>query len=403
MNKKQWGACALLLGALASNTARAAPEVNLTQILPLTGAIAVNAAGLQAGANAYVDMVNATGGVNGATVVLNALDDQYKPDETVKMVKKALAENNPIALINFTGAANIELLIKSGELEKAGIPLIGPRAGTQSLRSPVYPYIFHTYASYWDETERMVELFSSMGMTRFAVLYQDDAFGKDGFEGMQRALKSRNLPLVMGASYPRGTTDVGPAGEKILQANPQAVIFSATALATVEFVKRFRERMPGVQFAGISAIDGTTLVKLAGPTLARGFALAQNMPNPIKYSVPLVREHRDVMEKYAPKIKPNFYTLGGYAVAKVTIEALKRAGPAPTRQKMITALESIRDFDIGGVQYTYGRGLRLGTRFVDLLIIDGKGDTLSFYQPLPLTALGPVKAGPRTVLQRLPG
>lgn len=389
MNKKNWGACMALFCAITAGGAHAAGEVHLTQVLPLTGAIAVNAAGLQAGAKAYIDLVNAAGGVNGATIVLDTLDDQYKPDETVKMVKKSLAETNPLAFINFTGAANIELLIKSGELEKAGVALIGPRAGTQSLRSPVYPWVFHTYGSYWDETERMVELFGSMGMTRFAVLYQDDAFGKDGFGGLEQALKTRNLPLVAAVGYPRGTTDVAAAGEKILAANPQVVVFSATAPATAEFIKRFRTRMPGVQFAGISAIDGTTLVKLAGINLARGFALAQNMPNPFKNSVQLVREHRDALAKYAPGVKPNFYTLGGYAVAKVTVEALKRAGPAPTRAKLIAALEGIRDFDIGGVQYTYGRGLRLGTRYVDLLIIDGKGDTLSM--DLPARATQPIR------------
>ena len=377
MNRSNWMAGAALLFALAGTGAQAAGEVNFTQVLPLTGAIAVNAAGLQAGAKAYIDMVNAAGGVNGATINLTTLDDGYKPEETVKMVKKALAENNPLAFINFTGASNIEALIKSGELEKAGVPLIGPRAGTQSLRSPVYPYVFHTYASYWDEAERMVELFNSMGMSRFAVLYQDDAFGKDGFEGVQNALKRRNLPLVAGISYPRGTTDVAGPGEKILAANPQVVIFSATAPATAEFIKRFREKMPGVQFAGVSAIDGTTLVRLATPPLARGFGLAQNMPNPFKNSVALVREHRDALNKFAPTVKANFYTLGGYAVAKVAVEALKRAGPAPTRAKYIAALEGIRDFDIGGVQFTYGKGLRLGTNYVDLLIIDGKGDTQS--------------------------
>ena len=378
MNKrnKTWLAGAALLLAVASG-AQAAGEVNFTQVLPLTGAIAVNAAGLQAGAKAYIDTVNAAGGINGAQISLTTLDDGYKPAETVNMVKKALAENNPLAFINFTGAANIDALIKSAELEKAGVALVGPRAGTQALRSPVHPSIFHTYASYWDETDRMVELFNSMGMSRFAVLYQDDAFGKDGFDGVQNALKKRNLPLVAGISYPRGTTDVAGPGEKILAANPQVVIFSATAPATAEFIKRFREKMPGVQFAGISAIDGATLVKLAGPQLARGFGLAQNMPNPFKNSVALVREHRDALNKHAPNTRPNFYTLGGYAVAKVAVEALKRAGPAPTRAKYIAALESIRDFDIGGVQYSYGKGLRLGTNYVDLLIIDGKGDTQS--------------------------
>jgi ABC-type branched-subunit amino acid transport system substrate-binding protein len=216
-----------------------------------------------------------------------------------------------------------------------------------------------------------------MGTTRFAVVYQDDSFGRDGFEGVQVALKKRNLPLTVSGSYPRGTTDVAAAGEKIIAANPQAVIFCTTAPAAAEFVKRFRERMVGVQFGGISAVDGATLVKLAGAKLSRGFALAQNLPNPTKKSVALVREHQDVMAKFAPNVKANFYTLGGFSTAKVVVEALRRAGPTPTREKLNAALEGIRDFDVGGVQYTYGHGLRMGTKFVDLLIIDANGEPQS--------------------------
>jgi ABC-type branched-subunit amino acid transport system substrate-binding protein len=368
-------ACCALLAALCGG-ARGA-DIVLTQILPLTGPIAPNGQGLMAGAKAYIDSVNASGGVRAHKIVLVTLDDQYKPDETLRLVEKTIAENHPIALFNFTGAANIELLIKSGDLDKNRISLIGPRAGTQSLRNPVNPFIFHTYASYWDEVDRMISVFNSMGTTRFAVVYQDDSFGKDGFEGVQIALKKRNLPLLVSASYPRGTTDVTAAGEKIIAANPQAVIFCTTAPAAAEFVKQFREKLVGVQFGGISAIDGTTLVKLAGVKLARGFALAQNMPNPGKKSVALVREHQEVLAKFAPGVRANFYTLGGYATAKVVVEALKRAGPSPTRAKFNTALEGIRDFDIGGVQYTYGSGLRMGTKFVDLLIIDANGEPQS--------------------------
>jgi ABC-type branched-subunit amino acid transport system substrate-binding protein len=365
-----------VLLALASTGVRAA-DIVLTQILPLTGPIAPNGQGLMAGAKAYIDSVNAAGGVRGHKIVLKTYDDQYKPAETVRLVEKSIAEDRPLAFFNFTGAANIELLIKTGDLEKNKIALIGPRAGTQSLRNPVNPLIFHTYSSYWDEVERMVELFSSMGTTRFAVLYQDDSFGTDGFEGVQAALKKRNLSLAVAAPYPRGTTDIAAAGAKIIAANPQAVIFCSTAPAAAAFVKRFRDQMVGVQFAGISAVDGATLVRLAGLNAAHGFVLAQNIPNPTKNSVALAREHHDAMAKFAPNVKPNFYTLGGYAAARVVVEGIRRAGPAPTREKFNAALEGLREFDIGGVQYTFGRGVRMGTKFVDLLIIDSKGEPQS--------------------------
>ena len=362
--------------ALGSGAAPAADLV-LNQILPASGPIAPIGQGLMTGARAYIDAINAAGGVHGNKIVLHTLDDQYKPDETLRLVRNSVVGNQPLALMNFVGAANVELLIKSGELERNKIALVGPRAGVQSLRAPVNAFVFHTYSSYWDEVERMVDVFSTMGSTRFAVLYQDDAFGKDGLEGMQVALKKKNVPLLVAASYPRGTTDVAAAGEKILQANPQVVIFCATAPAAAEFVKRFREKMIGVQFGGISAIDAATLVKFASANLARGFVIAQNMPNPNKKSVVLVREHRDVMAKFAPNIQPNFYTLGGYATAKVVVEGLRKAGPAPTRDKFVAALETLRDFDIGGVQYSFGRGLRMGTTFVDLFIINSSGEPQS--------------------------
>jgi len=358
--------------------AAAAADIVLTEILPLTGAIAPNAQGIMIGTKAYIDSVNAAGGVHGNRIVLDTQDDQYRPDETLRLARKSIADEHPLALINLMGATGVEVVMKSGELEKNRIPLIGARSGSQTLRDPVNSFVFHTYAGYWDEVDRIVELFNSTGTTRFALVYQDDLFGRDGLGGMQAALKKRGLELVAAATFPRGTTEIGAAGEKVLQANPQAVILYMTSAPAAEFLKRFREKMPGVHLAGISTIDAATLVKLAGTQLARGLVLAQNMPSPSKSSVAFVREHRSLLAKYAPAdTKPNYYTLGGHATAKVIVEALKRAGPKPTREKLMAALEGIRDFDIGGVLYSYGHGVRVGVRFVDLLIIDGRGEPLT--------------------------
>lgn len=376
MNKFIVSPALALALALGCGAARAA-DIVISQIVPSSGPIAPNGQGVMIGGKVYIDQVNAQGGVLGQKIILKTFDDQYKPDETLRLVQQSLRDDRPIAFMNFIGAASVELLLKSGELEKAGIPLVGPRAGGQSVRKPPNSYLFHTYSSYWDELERMVDVFSTMGSTRFAVIYQDDAFGRDGFEGAQAALKKKNIPLVLAVPYPRGSTDVAPAGEKIIAANPQVVFFCTTALYAAEFVKRYREKMIGVQFAGFSAIDSAPIVKQAGTDLARGFVIAQNMPSPTKTSLPLVREHREAMAKFAPATKPNFYTLGGYASAKVLVEGLKRAGRNPTREKLIAALEGLKDYDIGGVQYTYGRGLRVGTSFVELLIVNAKGEPQS--------------------------
>ena len=370
---------ALLGFALAcvAGAARAG-DVVIAHISPLTGPIAPNGQGLLVGARAYFDQVNAAGGVNGNKIVLTVADDAYKPDESVRLAKAASEDPNTLALINFVGAANTEAVARSGILESAKIPIIGARAGVQSLRVPVNPYVFHTYASYWDEIDMIVKTFGTMGVKRFAVFYQDDAFGKDPLAGVQVALKKYGYDLAVAAPYQRGEKGIDEAGAKILQSDSQAVIFAATAAASAEFVRKFRGKMPGVQFAGISAIDSATLVRLAGPALAHGFVIAQNAPNPIRSSVPMVREHLAALAKFAPPgTKANFYTLGGHITAKVIVEALKRAGPAPTRAKLMAALETLRDFDVGGNTITFGPGDRIGTRFIELVIIGADGQPRS--------------------------
>lgn len=355
-----------------------AADVVIAHISPLSGPIAPNGQGLLVGARAYFDQVNASGGVNGNRIVLTAADDAYKPDESVRLSKAAAGDPNTLALINFVGVANTEAVVKSGVLEAAKMPIIGARAGAQSLREPVNSYVFHTYASYWDELDSIVQTFGSMGVKRFAVFYQDDPFGLDPLAGVKESLKKRGFELAIAAPYQRGEKGIAEAGEKIMQANPQAVIFAATAAATAQFLRQFRLKMPGVQFAGISAIDSATLVRLAGTPLAHGFVIAQNVPNPIKSSVPLVRDHLASLAKYAPPgTKPNFYSVGGYVTARVIVEALKRAGPAPTRAKFLAALEGLRDFDLGGIVITFGPGARIGSRFVELVIIGADGQPRS--------------------------
>jgi ABC-type branched-subunit amino acid transport system substrate-binding protein len=355
-----------------------AADLVIAHISPLTGPIAPNGQGLLIGARAYFDQVNANGGVNGSKIVLTAADDTYKPDESVRLARAAAADPNVLALINFVGAANTEAVAKSGVLEAAKIPIIGARAGVQSLRVPVNPYVFHTYASYWDEVDNIIQTFGSMGVKRFAVFYQDDAFGLDPLEGVKDSLKKRGFELAVAAPYQRGEKGIPEAGAKIMAANAQAVIFASTAAATAQFLKQFKDKLPGVQMAGISAIDSATLVRLAGAPIARGFVIAQNAPNPTRNSVPMIREHLATLSKYAPAgTKPNFYTVGGFITAKVIVEAIKRAGPAPTRAKFLTALEGLKDFDVGGNLISFGPGVRIGTRFIELVIIGADGEPRS--------------------------
>jgi len=70
---------------------------------------------------------------------------------------------------------------------------------------------------------------------------------------------------------------------------------------------------------------------------------------------------------------PSYSSIEGFIAAKVLIEGLRRAGKQPTREKLIAGLESLKQFDLGGLDVTYGPELRIGTSYIDLTIIGKNG------------------------------
>ncbi|MFD2273778.1 ABC transporter substrate-binding protein [Undibacterium arcticum] len=116
-----------------------------------------------------------------------------------------LDKDNAVALFGYAGTGNIGQLLQDGVLAKANVALIAPYTGSETLRSPFNPYIFHLRAGYADETRVMVDYFVNNGMKRIAVMYQDDAFGKAGLAGIEVALKQQGLKAVALGNYPKKT------------------------------------------------------------------------------------------------------------------------------------------------------------------------------------------------------
>jgi ABC-type branched-subunit amino acid transport system substrate-binding protein len=69
----------------------------------------------------------------------------------------------------------------------------------------------------------------------------------------------------------------------------------------------------------------------------------------------------------------NYTSFEEFLGAKVLVEALRRAGPAPTRAKVVKALESLQGFDLGGVSVGYSPTSRVGSRYVEVTVIGANG------------------------------
>jgi ABC-type branched-subunit amino acid transport system substrate-binding protein len=351
-------------------------DVFVGQVAPLTGVLASTGKQMVLGGQVYFDAVNAQGGVNGQKIRALVRDDGYKVDETERQTRDIVADPRVVALFGFAGTANIGHLLQDKVLADAGIALVAPYTGAEQLRTPFNPWIFHVRAGYADEAEHMVQQLVTQGIQRVAVLYQNDGFGKAGLAGVEAALARRKLAVAAAAPYERNTDEVSAAVASILKAQAQAVIMIAVNKPAAAFLREYREGGGGGQLFNISVVDPAELVRLAGIGNARGLGISQVVPYPYQPALPVVREFQKAMKQYAAGAPINYTNFEEYLGAKVLVEALRRAGPDPTRAAVMRALESLNPFDLGGIAVTFSKDRRIGSRFVEVTVIGSSGKLL---------------------------
>ncbi|KFX78460.1 ABC transporter substrate-binding protein [Ralstonia solanacearum] len=369
---RRLGTIALALCAgLATAVAHA--DVSVIQSLPLSGSQAVTGRALNAGARLYFDWLNLNGGINGETIRLVARDDEQKIEQTVRNVRDMARVDNPVALLTVVGTANVEALMREGVLAEARLPLVGPATGASSMTTD--PLVFPIKASYQQEIDKMITALVTIGVTRIGVLYQEDALGKEATTGVERTLKAHALAITAMASYPRNTANVGPAVDKLLAADVQAIFLGATAEPAAQFVRQYRARGGEAQLLGLSSIDPGILQKVAGLDAVRGYSLALVMPNPGKSVNPVIREFNRTRAAVGAKdVDLSFRAVEGFVAAKVLAEAIRRAGPKPTREQVRHALTELRDYDVGGgftVDFTDRS--RPGSHYIELGVVGPNG------------------------------
>ena len=93
-------------------------------------------------------------------------------------------------------------------------------------------------------------------------------------------------------------------------------------------------------------------------------------PNSNSPTIPVSRRFQEDFKRYGPaNAVPTQNHFEGYVTTLVFLEALKRAGPAPTREKLVKALDSMKETDIGGFVVDFSPDRHAGSRFVDVGII----------------------------------
>jgi len=322
------------------------------------------------GAKIFFDAMNAGGGINGQQVELRTLDDGYEPDRCKAYTEK-LIKDDAFALFGYVGTPTC--LAALPLVNDAKIPFFGPFTGAEALRDPFSKSVFHLRASYYDETGLIVKQLTSLDLKKIAVFYQNDSYGKAGLEGVKRALKALNLEPVALGTVERNTIDVAKAVQDIAAAKPDAVVQISAYKSCAAFIREARKAGYGGTFYNVSFVGTQALADELGKE-GRGVMISQVMPFPFSTTTPISREYLDAVRKAGADAKPNYSSMEGYLAAKVLAEGLKRAGRNPSREAVVSALESIQNANFGGFNVNFGPRSHVGSRFVDLSMLtdDGK-------------------------------
>jgi ABC-type branched-subunit amino acid transport system substrate-binding protein len=342
------------------------------QVAALSGPAQALGQGMREGIVAAFDEANRAGGVTGRQLELKSTDDGYEPEKTIEATKAIIGNDKIFALVGPVGTPTS----KAGQpiATSAKVPFIGPFTGAEFLRNPYNRYVVNIRASYFQETEAWIEhLSKDLGITKIAILYQDDAFGLAGLEGVKMALAKRNMALVASGTFKRNTTAVKSALLDIMKGDPQAVVTVGPYKPIAEFIKLARQVKLNAVFVAISFVGSGSLAAELGSQGA-GVVVSQVVPFPFDKSLPLVAAYQAAITAANPSAKPGFVSLEGYMVGRLVVAALKRISGEPTREALLDAIAS-SPFDLDGVVLKFGTDNNQGSNQVYFTVLQADGSS----------------------------
>ncbi len=315
---------------------------------------------------------NQQGGVHGRQLELVSLDDRYEPELAVTNTLRLIQEEEVFALIGAVGTPTSRSATPVAA--EANVPYVAPFTGAAFLRDPVWTNILNLRASYYQETEEMVaRMTTDLGIERIAVMYQDDSFGRAGYQGALLALERRGMNPAAVGLYPRNTLAVKTALLDLRKANPQGIIIIGAYQPVGTFIAWAKNiGLHDVVFMTVSFVGSNALAEQLGPR-GRGVFVTQVVPFPTDTSIPIVRSYLEALSDYDLDAVPGFVSLEGYIAGRLAIAGLERCGQQVSRDCFLDILNHSETIGIDEFQLQYGPNDNQGSDKVFLTVLGPLG------------------------------
>lgn len=343
-------------------------KIHIGSFGPLTGPAALWGDVLR-GADFLFRMINDEGGIHGRRIVYHYFDDGYNPARTQAGVKK-LQEN--VGIFAWQGGVGSETGLSIVDyLTNRRIPWVGPLAGTDQWVNPPRKNVFALYPHYQLEAKVLCRYaVETLQKKRIAVVYQNDTYGKNGLKGGAEEMAMRNMDLVAAIPVERTQLDMDEVAYQLSNTHADAVLLWLTPVGALRVLSTCKTMDNPPQWMGSSSLSDFSVMYKVSKGLLKGMITANfaDLSN-----TPLLQKYKKAYDKYnKPKkeigvddllliqlrkykkvntyaemksgIKWGMFFHAGIGFAEPLIEGLKRSGRNLTRERLIEAMESLRDF-----------------------------------------------------------
>jgi branched-chain amino acid transport system substrate-binding protein len=357
-------------------------EIRFGMAAPFSGSAKELGHEMKIGIEAEFGVVNDAGGIYGRQLTLVAADDGYEPARTADAVRELRDKDDVFGMIGNVGTPTAMVSLPYA-LEHRML-FFGAFTGANLLRrDPPDRYVFNYRASYAEETDAVVRYLMNVRRVppeQIAVFAQQDAYGDAGFAGVAKAIRAMRLDdaALLRLNYRRNTVDVDDAVAQLRAHRPpiKATVMVATYRAAAKFIEKTRDLYPAMIYTNVSFVGSTALAEelmLLGPRYASGVIVTQVVPAVDSYATAILN-YKSVLAKFFPGQTPDYVSLEGFVAARVLVEALRRAGPELDAERLVDALEGLRNLDLGlGTPVNYGRTEHQAVHKVWGTELDGNG------------------------------
>ena len=338
--------------------------------LPKTGIIKEWGISVNAGANSYFNYANEMNLIEDKKIKFITYDDKYEPELSYNNISKLVYEDEVFALFGSVGTPTVKraLPIVSDE----NIPFIAPFTGASFLREMDNKNFVNFRSSYFEEIEKLVSyLYKKKNLKKFAVFYQNDDYGEEGYISLLESLEKRNLTLAAEGTYKRNTLSIRHAFQEIKDAKPQAIIMIGAYRANALFIKKAKEdvNFKDTIFCNISFGDANAMLKELDNT--ENLLFSQVVPSYMDTSLPIIQEYHKLMTLYYPGIPYGFISLEAFLAAKTVVHAFQNISGDITKNKFLFELKNISPTILDGLRVKY-KNTQLLNKVYLFEYIDGK-------------------------------